>query len=139
MSAWQRYLQRNKVTGPPEISLKTVFACDGGSNGTEDVTVKVGSKSAEESSVEFQEELTATIEAPLKGFTLSVEGESSKTFKSAMSRTEYKETVTTTTIHLDKPCYVYQVVVKVPTRHGVMTIPLHKHISPTPLIFQESF
>ena len=126
-------MQKNKVTGQPEISLKTVFSCEGGSNGTEDVKITIGSKIAEESSEEFQDELSAKIEGPLKGFTLDAEGKTSSTFKTSVSRKEYKEVVTTTTVQLDKPCYVYQIMVKVPTRHGVMNIPLHKHISSTPL------
>ena len=125
------------MTGPPEISLKTVFSCEGGSNGTEDVKITIGSKVAEESSEEFQDELSARIEAPLKGFAMEMGGVTNTTFRASLSRKEYKETVTTTTVHLDKPCYVYQITVKVPTRHGVITIPLHKHISPTPITVKE--
>ena len=98
----------------------------------------IGSKEAAESSEEFQDELSAKIEGPLKGFALEIEGKASRTLRSSLTRNQYKEVVTTTTVHLDKPCYVYQITAKVPTRHGLITIPLHKHISPTPLTMKSS-
>lgn len=132
-SALQRFLKYNRVTGEATAMLKTVFSNEGGSSGTYKVTFEQGFEQRETVSTEMYTELTASISGPIEVFTAGLESKSG--FKYTSSTDTFTSTKVTKTIEigLDKPCYIYQVIAQVPTRHGLFSMAGPEKITSNPV------
>ena len=122
IAAWQRYLQTNKVTGEPTVNYKLLFSCSGGSSGHRTIKVKTGIREQQYVSQAFQQEISSSICLPVHEFIQGLDTKLAEQFAGSLTTDTFQESESEVHVNLDRPCYIYQMMVKVPTKFGVISI-----------------
>lgn len=103
-----------------DLDLSLVFSTTGGSSGFREVTRDVGVTTTTTISSELSTSIKASMEVPIKMFTVGLESTVSMKLAASMTTVSYQKHKDTLRIELHKPAYVYQMVASVENGLGSM-------------------
>ena len=102
-------LEKEGVTST-KFHLKRLFGSEGGCNGTQVLKFRKGFTTNKHVSSDLKASISASVGGPMKSFTGSFESSVESKLANSFEVNEYQDAEHQLTIHLDMPCYVYQVV-----------------------------